>query len=188
VANDDLAEQFPLRFVMPTLCPIPHDDFVADIRTLATRIETRPWKPDYLVGIGRGGLVPATYLSHAIGVELLSIDHSTQLPAFSEDLLARLAAETTAGKRILLVDDINDSGRTIAHLRATIATAGGRAENLRAAVLITNIRSVAVADYWAREIDRADDKRWFVFPWETMAPPAVVTEDAMAVPERLSPP
>jgi len=170
---------------MPTLAPVSHDAFVTDIRTLAERIAADPWRPHYLVGIGRGGLAPAAYLSHATGLPLLSIDHSTKLAAFGEKLLARIAAMTAAGTHMLLVDDINDSGRTIAHLRAGIAEAGGDPANLRAAVLITNIRSGASADYWAHSIDRAADKRWFVFPWEAMAPHAAVIQDALDVPERL---
>ena len=58
-------------------------------------------------------------------------------------------------------------------------------ENIRVAVLLNNIRSNAKADYWAREIDRATDKSWFVFPWEAMAPKATLIEDSAAVPERL---
>lgn len=172
-------------YTMPQLSPISHEAFVADIRTLAARIAADGWRPDYLVGIGRGGLVPAAYLSHATGLALLSIDHSAAVPAFADDLLDRLAGKTIAGARILLVDDINDSGRTIARLRAKIAAAGGVAENLRAAVLITNIRSAAIADYWARSIDRGEDKSWFVFPWEAMAPRETVAADALDVPERL---
>ncbi|WP_157218746.1 phosphoribosyltransferase [Flavisphingomonas formosensis] len=170
---------------MPTLFPISHDALVADIRILAERIAADGWRPDYLVGIGRGGLAPAAYLSHATGHPLLSIDHSTRLAAFGEKLLARIAAMSAAGKRMLLVDDINDSGGTIAHLRGAISAAGGDPANLRAAVLITNVRSDARADYWARSIDRAEDKRWFVFPWEAMAPRQTVIEDALDVPERL---
>jgi len=170
---------------MPTLFPISHEAFVADILTLAARVTADPWRPDYLVGIGRGGLAPAAYLSHATALPLLSIDHSTKLAAFGETLLTQVAAMTAAGTRMLLVDDINDSGRTIAELRAAVGAAGGDAGNLRAAVLITNTRSTALADYWARSIDRTEDKRWFVFPWEAMAPRETVVADALDVPERL---
>jgi hypoxanthine phosphoribosyltransferase len=91
-----------------------------------------------------------------------------------------------AGLAILIVDDINDSGTTIAFLRDAIATYGGIADRLRVAVLINNLRSRASADYWAEEIDRAEDKRWFVFPWEAVAPQATLVSEANEVPERLA--
>ena len=47
------------------------------------------------------------------------------------------------------------------------------------------MRSHAKVEYWAREIDRAETKDWFVFPWEALAPQAILIEDALLVPERL---
>jgi hypoxanthine phosphoribosyltransferase len=117
---------------------------------------------------------------------LLSVDHSSGVPGFAEELLGKLAAATRDGTQILLVDDINDSGRTIDTLRNIFVTRGGVAPNLRVAVLIDNVRSSARVDYRARMIDRSDDKRWFVFPWEAMADRATLVEEAGEVPERLA--
>lgn len=170
----------------PILVPVPYERFVADVRALADAIEASGWRPDHIVGIGRGGLVPGAYLSHRTGISLLSVDHSSGVPGFADELLAKLAAQTRAGTRILLIDDINDSGRTIAALRGAMLGAGGDADHLRVAVLIDNIRSPAHVDYRARGIDRAVDKSWFVFPWEAMAPRATLIGEAGEVPERLA--
>jgi hypoxanthine phosphoribosyltransferase len=170
----------------PALSPISHDAFVADVKALAALLAADHWRPDYLIGVGRGGLVPAAYLSHASGVTLLSVDYSSQEFSFADELLHKLAAKTVAGQKLLIVDDINDSGKTITELRRVIAREGGVPNNVRVAVLMNNIRSDAIADYWATEIDRNSDKRWFVFPWEAMAPTDVIVEDAEAVPERLA--
>lgn len=153
----------------PELAYVGNDQFVADVRTLAGSIRADAWQADFIVGIGRGGLVPAVYLSHATGIALLSVDHSSKVATFGDALLALLAAKTAAGIRLLIVDDINDSGRTLRYLRNAIADGGGKAENLRIAVLIDNIRSIETVDYRARTIDRDLDQRWFVFPWEAMA-------------------
>jgi len=170
----------------PQLSPISYADFVHDVIALADAIDADGWRPDHIVGVGRGGLVPGAYLSHRTGISLLSVDHSSGVPGFSEDLLAKLAAATREGTHILLVDDINDSGLTIDTLRGMFATHGGVTANLRVAVLIENVRSTARVDYKARTIDRADDKRWFVFPWEAMADRATLIEEAEEVPERLA--
>lgn len=170
----------------PILVPISHDLFVEDVRAIAAKLASDEWQPDFLIGIGRGGLVPAAYLSHASGMTLLSVDYSSKVFAFADELIRQLAAKTQGGKRLLIVDDINDSGTTIAQLRAALGEAGAVEDNIRVAVLLNNIRSIAHADYWAREVDRSVDKSWFVFPWEAMAPTETLIEDSAAVPERLA--
>jgi hypoxanthine phosphoribosyltransferase len=172
--------------MQPALVAIPYAQFVADVQAIAAAIEASEWLPTHIVGVGRGGLVPGAYLSHRTGISLLSVDHSSGVPGFADELLAKLAAQTREGIRILLIDDINDSGKTIAALRGAILAHGGAADNLRVAVLIDNSRSPAEVDYRARTIDRATDKSWFVFPWEAMAPEAVLVEEALEVPERLA--
>ena len=170
----------------PTLSYIPHDRFVEDVLGVARQIEADSWRPDFLVGIGRGGLVPAAYLSHRVGIPMLSVDISSGVPGFAGELIVKLAAKLRAGKKILIVDDINDSGSTLANLRAALEAEGGTAESVRVAVLMNNIRSRARAEYSSTQIDRAADKRWFVFPWEAMARPDTLVDEAAAVPERLA--
>lgn len=154
---------------MTTLSYIVQDRFVEQVQALAKLIGGDDWRPDFILGIGRGGLVPAVFLSHATTIPLLSVDHSTQVAPFGDELLAQIARQTAGGTRILIVDDINDSGKTIAYLRKAIGN-DGTLENLRVAVLIDNIRSIQTVDYRAETIDRNEDQSWFVFPWEAMAP------------------
>lgn len=170
----------------PTLAYIAYEDFLADLDAVAANIVEDPWRADFLVGIGRGGLVPTAYLSHRLDVPMLSIDVSSGEPGFADELLVKLAAKMKAGQRILIVDDINDSGGTIASLRTALEELGGDGERVRVAVLLNNLRSRAKVDYWSRTIDRSDDKRWFVFPWEAQADRRTLIGEAGAVPERLA--
>ena len=170
----------------PNLSYITYQSFLEGVEALASKLEADSWCPSFFVGVGRGGLVPAAYLSHRMDVPMLSVDHSSGEPSFADELLGKLALKTTNGSRILIIDDINDSGSTIAHLRSGIAQQGGLGDNVRVAVLINNIRSNATADYSASDIDRETDKRWFVFPWEAVAKPAALIEEALSVPERLA--
>ncbi|HEY0270078.1 MAG TPA: phosphoribosyltransferase family protein [Sphingomonas sp.] len=169
----------------PTLNYISHDDFLRDVEAVARAIEADGWRTDFLVGIGRGGLAPATYLSHRLDVPLLSVDHSSKVAGFADELLVKLAGLLGDGKRVLFVDDINDSGSTIAYLRETVSRHGDTG-GLRFAVLIDNSRSMATVDYRARTIDRSIDKDWFVFPWEAVARRATLMQEAQEVPERLA--
>lgn len=172
---------------MPVFTPIPHELFVADVLALADRLRADPdWRPDYLIGVGRGGLIPAVYLSHAIGGPMLSVDYSARNEDLAAPALARLAERTQDGARLLFIDDINDSGATIGHLRAGLAAAGAVPGAVRFATLLDNVTSAQRVDYAARTIDRTVTKDWFVFPWEAVAPDSALAADAAELPDRIA--
>jgi len=164
--------------------PFTHEDMVAGIHAIAEA--AAEWSPSLLVGIGRGGLTPAVFLSHRMGLSMVSIDYSTKIAQFGEELIAILAQRTRDGDRLLFVEDINDSGKTIGAIRAALAVEGAVAGQIRFAVLMDNVQSSQKVEYSFRPIDRSVQKDWFVFPWEAMAPRAALTEDAMEVPERIA--
>lgn len=166
----------------PVLNYIAYEDFLSSVRKLSRLLAEDSWKADFIIGIGRGGLVPAVYISHELQVPMLSIDHSSKVPGFADELLGKVADKSTTGTRLLFVDDINDSGRTINAVRNALAPAP--AAGVRFAVLIDNIRSAATVDYRAETIDRDATKDWFVFPWEAVASRDSILADWGEVPER----
>jgi len=170
---------------MPVFTPIDQDAFVAAVRDLAGQLAAGDWTPDFIIGVGRGGLVPAVFLSHASGLPTLSVDYSSQVKDFADEPLVKLAHRTRQGERLLFLDDINDSGRTITHLRNQLAAADAVPGAVRFATLIDNESSAERVDYRHRTIDRRVNKDWFVFPWEAVAPPSSLAHDAAAVPERI---
>lgn len=175
----------------PVLSYIDQTDFLAMVQKLAQMIARGRWQPDFIVGIGRGGLVPAVYISHALQIPMLSIDHSSKVPGFADQLLHKVAGMRVAGSRMLFVDDINDSGGTINYVRKilgeSIGVDPGRADDdLRFAVLVDNASSQARVEFAVQTIDRTTDKRWFVFPWEAVMTADRLVEEAIAVPDRLA--
>jgi len=170
----------------PVFDYIGYDAFLASVAALSRTVAEGPWRPDFVVGVGRGGLVPAVYMSQTLDVPMLSIDQSAKVPGFADELLVKLATMTKAGQRLLILDDINDSGRTIAALRRLLRAHEMVEDNLRFAVLIDNTVSQERVDYAVQAIDRTTDKRWFVFPWEAVATTAVLEGQAAEVPERLA--
>jgi hypothetical protein len=170
----------------PVFAPFSNDEFLAAIAALAAQLSDDSWHPAMLVGVGRGGLTPAVYLSHATGLPMVSIDFSTPIPEFNDALIGTLAARTREGERLVFIEDINDSGRTIASLRAKLSAAGAAMILTRFAVLIDNLSSVQRVDYAHRTIDRRLTKDWFVFPWEAVAPRQAHLNDAAEVPARIA--
>jgi xanthine phosphoribosyltransferase len=108
------------------------------------------------------------------------------VPGFAEELLGKVAEKSASGTKLLFVDDINDSGGTMDTIRRLLAEQGCDHGNLRFAVVLNNSRSKVGVDYWAQMIDRNQDKRWFVFPWEAVGASGTIVEEALSVPERLA--
>jgi len=147
---------------------------------LAIQVLKSDWRPDYIVGIGRGGLVPAVIISHILEVPMYSLKVSLR-DGFDEDCDHNCwMAEDALGYdkepvNILIVDDINDSGATIAWIKKDWPisclptkerwnTCWGT--NVRFAVISNNLASTETVTYSAMEINKAEDDIWIVFPWE----------------------
>jgi hypoxanthine phosphoribosyltransferase len=152
------------------------------------------WRPDYIVGLTRGGLIPATMLSHYLDVPMHTLKVSLRdsdaeyqesnlwmaEDAFGyvpqdETVLADFDYSITA-KKILIVDDINDSGATLNWIitdwqdsclptHPRWESVWGR--NVRTAVLINNEASdFTDVDYSGLNINKLEEPIWCVFPWE----------------------
>jgi len=118
-----------------------YDDFKGHVSEICRQISKSGWRPDFVVGITRGGLLPAVMISHYFGVPMKSLDVSLRDGGdcvsnceMAEDALGypkqervvededdlgsvldaanSLLEEGENFKNILLVDDINDSGAT----------------------------------------------------------------------------
>lgn len=133
-------------------------------RKLARKIAESGYRPDIIVAIGRGGWVPGRILSDFIGqMDLTSfkIEHyRSARQAKTAQVRYPLAADV-GGRRVLLVDDVADSGETFAVALAHLNRHGAPAE-LRTAVLHYKTVSSFVPDYYARKVV---NWRWIIYPW-----------------------
>lgn len=129
------------------------------------------WKPDYIVGITRGGNVPATILSNITGIrcEALKVALRDGETGKSGDSIEWMAEDALKGKKILLVDDINDTGATFKWISNDWKLNGraGAYNNVRFAVLTENLSSdFDGVNYWCHEVNKAEEDVWLVYPWE----------------------
>ena len=145
-------------------------DFAAASRELATRVRGSGFHPDVVIAIARGGLLLAGAVSYALGTKncgsinvefYTGIDERLPEPVLSAPMLD---APALAGKRVLLVDDVSDSGHTLALVMRLL---GETAMEVRTATLYTKPRTVHVPDFTWRETDK-----WIVVPWSALAPVA----------------
>ena len=145
---------------------------------IASQIRKSNWRPDYIVGLTRGGLVPAVLLSHELDVPCETL--KVALRDGKEGEMAEsnywMAEDAYEEKKILIVDDINDTGETLlwiqedwrnSHYPFTDRWDNVWSDNVRVAVLHNNAPSKFTdVTYVASEIDKDKNPMWIVYPWE----------------------
>lgn len=129
----------------------------------AQEIKQISFKPDIIVGISRGGLVPTRILtdlletpqSTTIGIEFyVGIAQRGLRPILKQPLVIPVD-----GKKVLLVDDISDSGQSLKLAKDYLLEK--RASEVRVATLYVRTSSLVKPDFFEKESDC-----WIVFPWE----------------------
>ena len=146
------------------------------------------WRPDYVVGLTRGGLVPANLISQYLDIPMHTLKINLRDHAYTESN-SWMARDAFGGyldpenpkkfvrKNILIVDDINDSGATLNWIKQDWQTSHNPEvyqmweqawnENVRFAVLVHNESSeYKRIDYSCINLNKAEDDCWIVFPWE----------------------
>lgn len=139
------------------------------------------WKPDYIVGICRGGMPAAVMISHYFNIKCYSLTLSlSQNPAITESNF--WMAEDAFGlngnsQKILIVDDINDRGSTLNWIVEDWASSCMPddkkwneiwGQSVRFATVVDNLSSEFEhqISYSGMTINKADKDEWIVFPYE----------------------
>jgi hypoxanthine phosphoribosyltransferase len=137
-------------------------------RTLAERILEDGYRPDMLLSIARGGLVPGGALAYALDVKntftmnvefYVGVDERLPVPMILPPVPELIDLDEA---RVLVVDDVADTGRTLALVKDFCA---GSVGETRVAVLYEKPRSVVRCEYVWRRTDR-----WIDFPWSAGGP------------------
>lgn len=155
---------------------IDNEKFKGLVARICREIATDNWKPDYIVGLTRGGLLPAVMISHYLNIPMQSLDISLRDGGECVSNLG-MAEDAFEGKNILVVDDINDQGSTLNWIMndwpsgcfpesETWEQVWGN--NVRFAVIVDNLSSQCSIgmNYWGMEVNKAENDVWIEFPYE----------------------
>jgi hypoxanthine phosphoribosyltransferase len=122
------------------------------------------FKPDIILGIAKGGWVPASILLDLLEIpELATLGVEFYLGVAetrNEPVLTQRVSAVVNGKKALLVDDVADTGKSLQLAKGHVLQQG--AAEVRIATLYYKPLSVTKPDYYEKET-----RRWVVFPWET---------------------
>lgn len=159
---------------------IDHNQFNGLVAKICRDITASNWRPDYVIGLTRGGLLPAVMISHYFNIPCETLKVSLRDGGQCESNL--WMAEDALGcyadpKKILIVDDINDSGATLNWIMQDWPSGcfpdGDRwntmwNDNVRFAVVVDNLASKCNAkmDYVGMEVNKAEKDVWIEFPYE----------------------
>lgn len=146
---------------------------------ICRKIQQSGWMPQYVVGITRGGCIPAVLISQYLSVpcEMLKVSLRDGGDTESNCWMAEDAYgyEQIAPKNILIVDDINDSGQTLQWIQNDWRSSCRPSDPVwdtiwgtttRTACLINNQSSKFDIDYSGASFNKLDEDVWWVFPWE----------------------
>ena len=152
------------------------NDVQRQVQELIRQMWKDRWTPDYVVGITRGGLTPANLISQYLGCPMETLKVSLRDGSEQESNLW-MAEDAFKGKKILIVDDINDSGATLSWIHKDWPSGcfpndpkwqALWGDSVRVAALYDNEASDSTLDvnYAAESINKMEDPCWIVFPWE----------------------
>ena len=152
------------------------DDIEYLTRKLCDQIESSGWKPTIVVGVSRGGLLPAKMISYYWGTPMCTMDVSLRDNSlWYQNFNTNLALEIFNNQNILVVDDINDSGATSVCIKNTWSNSLTKSKEklvewpsnqIKFGVLLENQASSHQSNYWGIKINKELDPVWYVFPWE----------------------
>lgn len=122
--------------------------------------------PEVIIALSRGGLDFGVKLSHYFDdADLVPLVWQTRDGALKQEDLLHDTLKANAGARVLIVDDILDSGETLTQIEA-ITDVYASTVDIYYAAAIANTEAEIQVDFAGREISRSDDTQWFVFPFE----------------------
>lgn len=133
-------------------------------KILARKIKDSGYLPDMIIAIGRGGYVPARLVCDFLlfdNLTTIKIEHYKGAADIQEMATLRFPISVDIrGKKILVVDDVTDTGKTLS-VAVKYLESLGPAE-IKTAVLQHKICSDFVPDYYARKVIKW---RWIIYPW-----------------------
>jgi hypoxanthine phosphoribosyltransferase len=132
-------------------------------KRLAEIIKKSGYKPDIVIAIGRGGYIPARIVCDYLLLKDLTsikVEHWGIARTEKEATIRFPLCTDIKSKKVLLVDDITDTGDTLSISLEYLKRF--EPKEIKTAVIIHKICSKIVPDYFVKKVIKW---RWIIFPW-----------------------
>lgn len=141
-------------------------DIEAWTRKVVSDIQASGYVPDAVIGLTRGGWIPSRLICDRLLLKDLyavKTEHwGVTATRDGQALLAHGLPVDVAGKNVLVVDDITDTGQSLR--LATEHVLAGDPKGVKTATLLHIDHSTFVPDFYAKTVPRGE-WTWFIFPW-----------------------
>lgn len=147
---------------------LSYERFGVAARELATLVVEDDYEPDWIVGIARGGLLIAGAIGYALSIKNIAtmnvefytdVEERLDMPVLLPPVLNLLDLTDT---KVLVVDDVADTGETLKMVLDLLATS---VAEVRSLVIYEKSRSMVKADFVWKRTDQ-----WINFPWSCEPP------------------
>ncbi|MGC8572919.1 MAG: purine phosphoribosyltransferase [Caldisphaera sp.] len=139
------------------------EDIENDINVIGEKILKSGYRPDVIISILRGGVIPGRLLADRLGIDDIgSMEIKLYIAAGQKGERPYMRQPVTLpikDKKVLLVDDVSDSGLTLEFAIQAISLY--MPSEIKTTTLYMKPWTRLVPDFYAEEVDK-----WVVFPWE----------------------
>jgi len=144
-------------------------DVVKSVDKICKDITRSEASIDTILGLSRGGLVPAVMIANQIGINkvysygLRSYDNKSGGDIQTYQLAG---SDTVRGEHILVVDDISDRGETLGYVKKQLCKPTHMPwsyKNIHTCTLCVKPRTDFLPTWHAVDVE---DDEWVIFPWE----------------------
>jgi len=150
--------RFDWKFEIPTW-----EKIYQSLLNLAQKIRKTRFKPDVIVGVSRGGWPPARIMSDLLeNPELANVKAEFYLSVAEtkgEPIITQPVSVSVEGKKVLVVDDVADTGKSLALVREHLKEKG--AKDVKIATIYYKPWSTVTPDWFEKKTSH-----WIIFPWE----------------------
>ncbi|MGC8912728.1 MAG: phosphoribosyltransferase [Thermoplasmata archaeon] len=142
------------------------EDIEKWVDDVVEKIRKSKYMPDVVVGLTRGGWIPARLICDELQVKnLYAVKTEHWGLTATRDGQAKIAQPLAAdvrGKNVLIVDDITDTGQSLSLAKQHVESFEPKA--LKTATLLHITHSIIVPDFYSVEVPK-EEWTWFIFPW-----------------------
>jgi hypothetical protein len=147
-------------------CTVTTWDFIYSLcRDVSKKIKSSGYQPDVIVALARGGWFPGRVLCDFLNLDdltSLKVEHyvGTAAATGRPEIKYPLHDEAIRDKRILIVDDIADTGKSLRFAREHVLKSGPK--EVKTASLQVLSTSEFTPDYYAQKLK---EWTWVIYPW-----------------------
>ncbi|MGP8321342.1 MAG: phosphoribosyltransferase [Methanosarcinaceae archaeon] len=160
-------------------CVVTNWEYIYSLcRDVSNDVKISGYKPDMIIALARGGWFAGRVMCDFLGLDdltSLKIEHYIGTAITGDEPVIKYPLADTAvnGKKVLIVDDIADTGKSMIHAKEYVLRQDPK--EVRTATLQYLYTSEIDPDYCG---ERVEDWAWIVYPWNFM-------EDMMDIISRL---